>query len=170
MVRRRAARIGIRLPLVRLLCTISLIISSHIDAHACEAGQSEYFGRCVAATPVSPKLRTFLKEYAEPISKVGEIADLFAPNVPLFDKPEPGRKVIHTWRRPNADIESDARIEDVLPDFYVVAVIVYEGPTSCGIEEYKQKGPKTTLKGYVPKSSPQGLPSLWKFKHLSGLC
>lgn len=88
----------------------------------------------------------------------------------MFDKPEPGRKIIHTWRRPNADIESEARIEGVLPDFYVVTVSVYEGPTSCGIEEFKQKGPKSTLRGYVPKTNPQGLRSLWKFKHMSGLC
>ncbi|WP_143062829.1 hypothetical protein [Bradyrhizobium sp. OK095] len=121
-------------------------------------------------TPPPPKLRTFLKDYGQPIDKVGEIADLFAPDVPLFDKPEPGRKIIHTWRSPNADVESEARIEDVLPNFYVVTVSLYEGPTSCGIEEFRLKGPKATLRGYVPKTSPQGLPSLWKFKHMSGLC
>jgi hypothetical protein len=26
------------------------------------------------------------------------------------------------------------------------------------------------LRGFVPKTSPQGLPSLLKFKHMSGLC
>ncbi|MCK1733368.1 hypothetical protein IVA79_05210 [Bradyrhizobium sp. 138] len=134
------------------------------------AGHKEYFGRCVAVTPPPPALRTFLKDYGQPVSKIGEIADLFAPDVPLFDKPGSGREIIHTWRRPNADIESEARVEGVLPDFYDVTVRLYEGPTSCGIEEFKQKGPTTTLRGYVPKTSPQGLPSLWKFKHLSGLC
>jgi hypothetical protein len=149
---------------------LSLIVPSSIDAHACEAGRKEYFGRCIAVTPPPPKLRTFLNDYGQPISKIGEIADLFAADVPLFDKPEPGGKIIHTWRHPNADVESEARIDGVLPDFYLVTVSVYEGPTSCGIEEFKQKGPKTTLRGYVPKTSPQDLPSLWKFKHMSGLC
>lgn len=88
----------------------------------------------------------------------------------MFDKPEPGRKLIHTWRHPNADVESEARIDGVLPDFYVVTVSVYEGPTSCGIEEFRLEGPKTSLRGYVPITGPQGLPSLWKFKHMSGLC
>lgn len=152
------------------MVALSVIIPSSIDAHACDAGHKEYFGRCIAVTPPAPKLLTFLKDYSQPVVKVGEVADLFAPDLPLFDKPEPGRKILHTWRRPNADVESDARIEGVLPDFYVVTVSVYEGPTSCGIEEFKQKGPKTTLRGYVPKTSPQGLPSLWKFKHMSGLC
>ncbi|WP_456622200.1 hypothetical protein [Bradyrhizobium sp. P5_C12] len=152
------------------MVALSVIIPSSIDAHACEAGHKEYFGRCIAVTPPAPNLLTFLKDYGQPVVKVGEVADLFAPDLPLFDKPEPGRKILHTWRRPNADVESDARIEGVLPDFYVVTVSVYEGPTSCGIEEFKQKGPKTTLRGYVPKTSPQGLPSLWKFKHMSGLC
>lgn len=155
---------------ISVLFALSLIIPSNIDAHACDSGRKEYFGRCIAVTPPPPKLRTFLKDYAQPISKIGEVADLFAPDVPLFDKPEPGRKIIHSWRYPNIDIESEARIEGVLPDFYVVTVSVYEGPTSCGIEEFKQKGPKTTLRGYVPKTSPQDLPSLWKFKHMSGLC
>ncbi|MDX3966357.1 MAG: hypothetical protein QHD01_07135 [Bradyrhizobium sp.] len=155
---------------ISVLFALSLIIPSNIDAHACDSGRKEYFGRCIAVTPPPPKLRTFLKDYAQPISKIGEVTDLFAPDVPLFDKPEPGRKIIHSWRYPNIDIESEARIEGVLPDFYVVTVSVYEGPTSCGIEEFKQKGPKTTLRGYVPKTSPQDLPSLWKFKHMSGLC
>ncbi|MDN3278121.1 hypothetical protein QWJ07_27920 [Frankia sp. RB7] len=160
-----------RLPSARsVLFALSLIMPSSITAYACDVGHKEYFGRCIAVTPLATKLLTFLKDYGQPIGKVGEVADLFAPDLPLFDKPEPGRKIIHTWRRPNADVESEARIEDVLPDFYVVTVSVYEGPTSCGIDEFKQKGPKTTLRGYVPKSSPKGLPSLWKFKHMNGLC
>ncbi|WP_426615681.1 hypothetical protein [Bradyrhizobium sp. McL0616] len=143
---------------------------ANVEAHACNAGYNDYYGRCIEIVPPSKKLTTFLKDYGQQVNQAGEVSDLFAPNVLLFDKPELGRKIIHTWRRPNADIESEATIEDVLPDFYVVTVRVYEGPTSCGIEEFKQKGPKTTLRGYVPKTSPQGLPSLWKFKHMSGLC
>ena len=171
MVRCRAANSGTRSPsAASFLLALALIIPSSIDAHACDAGRKEYFGRCIAVTPPPPKLRTFLREYGQPVGKVGDIADLVAPDVPLFDKPEPGRKIIHTWRQPNIDIESEARIDGVLPDFYAVTVTVYEGPTSCGIEEYKQKGPKATLRGFVPKTSPQGLPSLLKFKHMSGLC
>ncbi|MGM4871231.1 hypothetical protein CT676_26730 [Bradyrhizobium sp. MOS001] len=138
---------------ISVLFALSLIIPSSIDAHACDAGHKDYFGRCIAVTPLPPKLRAFLKDYGQPIGKAGEVADLFAPDLPLFDKPEPGRKIIHTWRRPNANVESEARIEDVLPDFYVVTVSVYEGPTSCGIEEFKQKGPKT-LRGYGPEDQP----------------
>ena len=171
MVRRRAASTDLHLPLVCfVLLALSLMIPTSIHAQTCDIGRKDYFGRCIAVTAPPPKLRAFLKEYGTPVSKVGEIADLFASDVPLFDKPEPGRKIIHTWPRPNADIESEAWIDGILPDFYVVTVSVYEGPTSCGIEEYKQKGPKTTLRGYVPKTSPHGLPSLWKFKHMSGLC
>jgi len=171
VVRGFAASRGARLPsAISVLFALLLIVASNVDAHACDAGRKEYFGHCIAVTPPSPKLRAFLKDYGQPITKIGEVADLFAPDVPLFDKPEPGRKIKHTWRQPNNDVESEARIEGILPDFYLVSVIVYEGPTSCGIEEFKQKGPKTTLRGYVPKTSPQDLPSLWKFKHMSGLC
>jgi hypothetical protein len=171
MVRHCAASTCVRLPLGRaVLLALSLIVPTHLHAQTCDAAKKEYFGRCIRVTPPSPKLRAFLKEYGQPLGKVGELADLFAPDVPLFDKPEPGRKIIHTWRRPDVDIESEARIDGVLPEFYVVTVSIYEGPTSCGIEEFQQKGPKTTLRGYVPKTSPQGLPSLWKFKHMSGLC
>ena len=112
----------------------------------------------------------FLNGYGQQVNKIGEVADLFAPDVPLFDKPEPGRKVIHSWKRPNANIESKARIEKILPDFYYVTVSVYDGPTSCGIDEFRLKEPKTTLRGYVPRTNPQDVPSLWKFRHLSGLC
>ena len=171
MVRCRVAGRGTRSPSAAIfLFGLALIIPSSIDARACDAGHKEYFGRCIAVVPPPSKLRKFMKEYGEPVGKVGDIADLFAPDVPLFDKPEPGRKITHTWRQPNIDIESEARIDGVLPDFYAVTVTVYEGPTSCGIEEYKQKGPKATLRGFVPKTSPQGLPSLLKFKHMSGLC
>jgi len=159
-----------RLLSARSLLVALSIVPLSIDAHTCDAGRKEYFGRCIAVTPPAPKLLTFLEDYGQPLGKIGEVADLFAPDLPLFDTTEPGRKIIHTWRHPNADIESEARIEQVLPDFYVVTVSVYEGPTSCGIDEFKQRGPKTTLRGYVPKTSPQGLPSLWKFKHMSGLC
>ena len=171
MVRRREASTGTRWPsAIPVVFGLLLIIPSSIEAHACDAGQKEYFGRCITVTPSPPKLRTFLKQYGQQAGKVGDVADLFAPDVPLFDKPGPGRKIIHTWRRPNADVESEARIDGILSDFYVVTVSVYDGPTSCGIEEFKQKGPKATLRGYVPKASPQGLPSLWKFRHMSGLC
>ncbi|WP_441236607.1 hypothetical protein [Bradyrhizobium sp. 930_D9_N1_4] len=152
-----------------VLFALALIAPSSIHAHDCDAGHKEYFGRCIAVTPPPPKL-PFLKDYGQPVGKIGEFADLFAPDVPLFDKPELGRKTIYTWRYPNFDVESEARVDGVLPDFYLVTVSVYEGPTSCGIEEFKQKGPKTTLRGYVPKANPQGLPSLWKFRHMSGLC
>lgn len=145
-------------------------MQASIDAYACDAGQTEYLGRCIAAAPPAPKLVTFLKDYGQPVDKVGEVANLFAPDLSLFDKAEPGRRPIYRWRHPNADVESEARIDGVLPDFYVVTLSVYEGPTSCGIEEFRLKGPKTTLRGYVPKTNPQGLPSLWKFRHMSGLC
>jgi hypothetical protein len=138
-------------------------------ARACDAGHKNYYGRCVEVKSPPTKLMTFLNGYGGQINKVGEIADLFAPDVPLFEKPEPGSKIIHSWKRPNANVESEARIEKILPDFYYVTVSVYEGPTSCGIDEFKLKGPKT-LRGYVPKSNHQNVPSLWKFKHMSGLC
>jgi hypothetical protein len=47
---------------------------------------------------------------------------------------------------------------------------VYDGPTSCDRDENRSKGPKTTIRGYVPKANPQGVPSLWKFRHMTGLC
>lgn len=109
------------------------------DAQVCDSGRKKYSGRCIAVTPPAPKLLNFLKDYGQPVDQVGEVANLFAPDLPLFDKPEPGRKLIHTWRHPNADVESEARIDGVLPDFYVVTVSVYEGPTSCGIEEFRLK-------------------------------
>jgi hypothetical protein len=139
-------------------------------AYACETGQKDYYGRCIEAKRPSAKLLEFLNGYGQQVNKIGEVADLFAPDVPLFDKPEPGRKVIHSWKRPNADVESEARIEKILSDFYYVTVSVYEGPTSCGIDEFRLKGPKTTLRGYVPRTNPQDVPSLWKFRHMSGLC
>ncbi|WP_156951908.1 hypothetical protein [Bradyrhizobium sp. WSM1743] len=140
------------------------------DAHACDAGFKDYYGSCVEAKSPPAKLLKFLKDYAQQTNKVGEVADLFSPDVPLFDKPEPGRKIIHSWKRPNSDIESEAKIEKVLRDFYYVTVSIYDGPTSCGFDESKAKGPKATLRGYVPKTNPQDVPSLWKFRHLSGLC
>jgi|GEM_PF-4278352 len=146
----------------------ALIASS--SAYACNAGYKDYYGRCVLTKPAPAKLLTFLNGYGQQADKVGEVADLFAPDVPLFDQPEPGRKVIHSWKRPSVDIESEAKIERILPDFYYVTVSVYDGPTSCGIEDFKLKGPKTTLRGYVPKTNPQGVPSLWKYTHMSGLC
>jgi hypothetical protein len=147
-----------------------LALLTSAEACACEAGYREYYGRCVAGSPPSAKLLKFLNGYGQQINKVGETADLFAPDVPLFDRPEPGRKVIHSWKRPNSDITSEARIEKILPDFYYVTVSLYDGPTSCGIGEFKLKGPKTTLRGYVPRTNPQDVPSLWKFRHMSGLC
>jgi hypothetical protein len=160
-----------RLPsAISVLVALSLIMPSSIDAHACDAGHKEYFGRCIAVTLPAPKLLTFLKDYGQPVAQVGDVADLLAPDLPLFDKPEPGRKIIHTWRRPNADVESEARIVGVLPDFYAVTVSVYEGPTSCGRDENRPQGPRATLQGYVPKSNPQDVPSLWKLRHMTGLC
>jgi len=150
------------------LPALALITSGY--AHACDAGYKDYYDRCVEAKAPPAKLLTFLNGYGRQVNKVGDVADLFAPNVPLFDKPGPGRKVIHSWTRPSADIESKARIEKILPDFYYVTVSVYDGPTSCGIEEFKLKGPKITLRGYVPKTNPQDVPSLWTFRHMSGLC
>jgi hypothetical protein len=41
---------------------------------------------------------------------------------------------------------------------------------ACGIDEFKLTGPKTTLRGYVPRTNPQGAPSLWTFRNMSGLC
>jgi len=146
-----------------------LALLASAEACACEAGYKDYYGSCVAGSP-SARLLKFLKDYGQQVNKIGEVADLFAPDVPLFDKPEPGRKVIHSWKLPNADIESEARIERVLPDFYYVTVSVYDGPTSCGIDEFRLKGPKTTLRGYVPRTGPHDVPSLWKFRHMSGLC
>jgi hypothetical protein len=147
---------------------LALLTGTH--AYACETGHKDYYGRCAEAKPPSAKLLRFLNGYGQQVNKIGEVADLFAPDVPLFDKPEPGRKVIHSWKRPNADVESEARIEKILPDFYYVTVSVYDGPTSCGIDEFRLKGPKTTLRGYVPRTNPQDVPSLWKFRHMSGLC
>ena len=140
------------------------------NAYACEAGHKDYYGNCVEVRKPSAELLKFFNGYGQQVNKVGEVADLFAPDVPLFDKPAPGRKVIHSWKRPSVDIESKARIEKILPDFYYVTVSVYEGPTSCGIDEFKLKGPKTTLRGYVPRTNPQDVPSLWKFRDMSGLC
>src|SRR5687768_1795331 len=71
-------------------------------AYACETGHKDYYGRCVEAKPPSAKLLEFLNNHGQQVNKIGEVADLFAPDVPLFDKPEPGRKVIHSWKRPNA--------------------------------------------------------------------
>jgi hypothetical protein len=181
MVRRCAAREGapvpsasfagtrnFRSPALLALPFLALLSSTH--ASACETGHKDYYGRCVEAKSPSAKLLRFLNGYGQQVNKIGEVADLFAPDVPLFDKPEPGRKVIHSWKRPSANIESEARIEKVLPDFYYVTVSVYDGPTSCGIDEFRLKGPKTTLRGYVPRTNPQDVPSLWKFRHMSGLC
>jgi len=141
-----------------------------VDAHACQAGYKDYYGRCIKATKPSAKLPSFLTDYGQPVNKVGEVADLFAPEVPLFDKPDAGRKVIYSWVHPNADIESEARIEKILPDFFFVTVSVYDGPTSCGMDDVRLKGPQTTLQGYVPKTNPQGVPTLWNFKNMDGLC
>jgi hypothetical protein len=151
-----------------VLAPVALALMTNIAA-ACDVGYKEYYGRCIEVKSPPAKLVTFLKGYGRQVNKVGEIADLFASDVPLLEKPEPGAAIIHSWKRPSADVESEARIEKVLPDFYYVTVSVYEGPTSCGIDEFKLKGPKT-LQGYVPKSNPQNVPSLWKFKHMSGLC
>ncbi|MBR0829531.1 hypothetical protein JQ596_28750 [Bradyrhizobium manausense] len=136
-----------------VVASLFLALMTSASAYACGADFKEYYGRCVAATPAPAKVLTFLKDYGQQASKVGEFADLFAPDIPLFDKPEPGRKIIYSWKQPNSDIESEVKIEKVLPEFYYVAVSVYEGPTSCGIEEFKLKGPKTTLRGYVPKAN-----------------
>lgn len=155
---------------VKALLGSLLALAATADAHACDAGFKDYYGRCVAAKPPPTRLLKFLKDYGQQANRIGEVADLFAPDLPLFDKPEPGRKVIHSWKRPNSDIESEAKIEKVLPDFYYVTVSIYDGPTSCGFDENKAKGPKATLHGYVPKTNPQDLPSLWKFRHFSGLC
>ena len=146
----------------------ALLISA--DAYACESGHKDYYGNCIEVRKPSGQLLKFLNGYGQQVNKVGEVANLFAPDLPLFDKPEPGSEIIHSWKRPNADIESEARIESILPGFYYVTVSVYEGPTSCGIDEFKLKGPKTTLRGYVPRTNPQDVPSLWKFRHMSGLC
>lgn len=116
------------------------------------------------------KLLKFLNGYGKQVNKVGEVADLFAPDVFLFDSPDPGSKIIYSWKRPNADIESEARIEKILPDFYYVTVMVYEGPTSCGFDEFRLKGPKARLRGYVPRTNREDVPSLWTFRHMSGLC
>jgi len=139
-------------------------------AQACDAGYKDYYGRCVEAKPAPAKLLKFLRGYGQQATNVGEVADLFAPDVPLFEKPEPGSKVIHRWKGPDIDITTEAKIEKVLPDFYYVTVSVYGGPTSCGIEEFRQKGPTIRLRGYVPKTNPQDVSSLWKFTHMSGLC
>lgn len=155
---------------VKALIGLLLALTTTPVAYACDAGSKDYYGRCVAAKPPPAGLLKFLKDYGQQAGKVGEVADLFAPELPLFDRPEPGRKIIHSWKRPNSDIESEAKIEKVLPDFYYVTVSIYDGPTSCGFDENKTKGPKATLRGYVPKTNPQGVPSLWTFRHLSGLC
>ncbi|WP_354032683.1 hypothetical protein [Bradyrhizobium sp. S3.2.6] len=153
-----------------LVALPALIMTSSIGAHACDPGYKDHYGRCVEAKPPPAKLLKFLNGYGQQVNKVGEIADLFAPDTRLFDTTEPGRKIIHSWTRPNADVESDVRIEKVLPDFYYVTMSVYDGPISCGRDENRSKGPKATLQGYVPKANPQDVPSLWKFRHMSGLC
>lgn len=153
-----------------LLALLVLTLLTSRSAHACDVGHKDYQGRCVEAKAPSAKLLTFLNGYGRQVNKVGDVADLFAPNLPLFDKPDPGRKEIHSWSRPSADIKTEARIEKILPDFFYVTVSVYEGPISCGIEEFKEKGPKATLRGYVPRTNPQDVPSLWQFRHMSGLC
>ena len=147
-----------------------LALLTSAEACACEAGYRDYYGRCVAGSPPSAKLLKFLNGYGQQVNKVGEVADLFAPDVPLFDRTDPDRKIIHSWKRTNSDITSEARIEKVLPDFYYVTVSMYDGPTSCGIDEFRLKGPKTTLRGYVPRTGPHDVPSLWKFRHMTGLC
>lgn len=139
-------------------------------AQTCAARQKDYYGSCVEIKPPHPKLLKFLNGYGRQVNKVGDVADLFAPDLPLFDRPEPGRNTIHFWKRPDGDIKSEAKIENILPDFYYVTVTVYGGPTSCGIEEFRKKGPIATLHGYVPKTNPQRVPSLWQFTHMSGLC
>lgn len=89
MVRRHAASVCRRLrPARSVPLVLLLIIPSSIDAYACDAGQKEYFGRCIVAAPPAPKLLTFLKDYGQP---VGEVANLLAPDLPLFDKPERAR-------------------------------------------------------------------------------
>jgi hypothetical protein len=153
-----------------LVASVIFALTTSSYAYACDAGYKDYYGRCVEAKAPPAKLLTFLNGYGQKVTNVGDVADLFAPDLPVFDKPGPGRKVIHSWKRPNSSVESEARIERITPDFYYVAVSVYEGPTSCGIEEFKLKGPKTTLRGYVPKTNPQDVPSLWRFTHMSGLC
>ena len=153
-----------------LVALAALITMSSIDADACDADYKDYYGRCVEAKPPPAKLLKFLNGYGQQATSVGEVANLFAPDVPLFEKPEPGRKTINSWRRPNPAIESEAKIEKILPDFYYVTVSLYDGPTSCGLDENRSKGPKATLRGYVPKTNPQNVPSLWKFSHITGLC
>ena len=111
-----------RSPVLFALLFVALLTIT--SAYACETGQKNYYGQCVEATAPSAKLLKFLNGYGRQVNKIGDVADLFAPDVPLFDKPEPGRKVIHSWEHPNADIESEARVEKILPDFYYVTVSV----------------------------------------------
>lgn len=61
MVRRRGASSGLRLQSA-IPVLFTLIIPSSIDAYACDAGQKEYFGGCIAVTPPAPKLLKLLKD------------------------------------------------------------------------------------------------------------
>ncbi len=103
--------------------------------------------------------------------KVGDVADLFAPDIPLFDKPESGRKPVYFSKGPDVDIKSEARIERVLPVTCLLRnTRIYDGSVRSGIDEFRVKGPKAKLRGYVPRANPQDIPSLWKFRHMTGLC
>jgi hypothetical protein len=165
-------------PFARMRISRSLVLSAlpllvaitSAHAAACDTARKDYFGRCVEVKSPPAKLLKFLADYGQQVGKVGDVADLFAPDIPLFDKPESGRKPVYFPKGPDVDIKSEARIERVLPDFYYVTVSIYDGPTSCGIDEFRAKGPKATLRGYVPRTNPQDIPSLWKFRRMTGLC
>lgn len=148
-----------------LLLSLLLLIS--FESYACPKGYTEYSGDCIEEEEDIPKtVKEYLQFFGEEVTEPGAVADLFAPNVSLFENPTLNSAILFAWKKPDANIESVAKIEKVLHNFYEVTVTIYDGPTSCGMSAAVKK----TLHGYIPKITEQGLPTLWKYRHMTGLC
>lgn len=150
---------------MRILLSLLIVLIS-FEANACPKGYELYAGDCLEEKDVPTTPRQQLEYFGSVANKTGDVADLFAPDVHLLEKADANSKTTYSWKNGNADIESTAKIEKILTDWYYVTVTIYDGPTSCGMSAKVKK----TLHGYVPKTNSHNLPSLWKYTHMSGIC
>ncbi len=137
----------------------------HSIANACPENHKVFNGDCVEIKDIPKTVEDHLAYYGDKVTQPGQKADLFATAVHLYSKANYKSTIIYKLN-PSADIDAEALIKNATGDFYFVTLFVYDSPNSCG----NQGKIKKKLHGYIPKHNRQGIPSLWKFNHMTGLC
>ena len=106
-----------------------------------------------------------LQDYADPVIDAGRMADLTLSDLSLYLKPSEKSKTIFNFPNTNSDVALTVKILQKTKNFYFVEVTQYGGPTSCG----NTAKPIKKINGFVLQRQ-DDIPTLWKFRHMEGLC